>query len=163
MKIADLLLAQMEREARGSRESLERFPAGRTEWRPHPKSMPFGTLATLVATMPSWVATIVDEDELDLSVGAAPTPPQSSHELIALHDQSLGAAREALSNTSDEHLMTSWRLRFGDRILDERPRHLIIADTISHLAHHRGQLTVYLRLNDQPVPEIYGPSADSSW
>lgn len=163
MKITELLLAQLEREAAGTRETLQRFPAGRNDWKPHPKSMPFGTLAALVATMPSWIATIVRADELDLATGAAPSPAESAGKLVEAHDQALAAAREALSSTNDDHLMTSWRLRLGDKVLDERPRHLIIADTISHLAHHRGQLTVYLRLNDQPVPAIYGPSADTSW
>lgn len=163
MKITELLLAQLEREGRGTREALQRFPAGRTDWKPHPKSMPFGTLATLVAVMPSWVSTIVGADELDLGSRPGPTPAESAAKLIEIHDQGLAAASEALSKTSDEHLLKSWRLRFGDKVLDERPRHLIIADTIAHLAHHRGQLTVYLRLNDQPVPAIYGPSADTSW
>ena len=72
-------------------------------------------------------------------------------------------ARRALSGTSDEHLMQPWQLRVGGKVVDEKPRHIMIADTFSHLAHHRGQLTVYLRLNDQPVPSIYGPTADEGW
>ncbi len=163
MKITELLLAQLEREGRGTREALQRVPAGRNDWKPHPRSMPLGMLATLVASMPSWIATIVGDAELDLATRPAPTPVESPEKLVEIHDQALAAGREALANTNDEHLMQSWRLRFGDKVLDERPRHLIIADTIAHLAHHRGQLTVYLRLNDQPVPAIYGPSADTSW
>ena len=163
MNVTELLLAQLEREARGTREALRSFPVGRNDWKPHPKSMPFGTLAGLVATMPSWIALIVDADELDLATGTAPTPAESPEQLVEIHDRALADGRNALSKTNDYHLMTSWRLRFGDKVLDDRPRHLVIADTISHLAHHRGQLTVYLRLNDQPVPAIYGPSADTSW
>jgi uncharacterized damage-inducible protein DinB len=73
------------------------------------------------------------------------------------------AARKSMSNATEDQLMKSWRLLWGQKVLDDRPRHLIVADTISHLAHHRGQLTVYLRLNDRPVPAIYGASADESW
>jgi uncharacterized damage-inducible protein DinB len=163
MKLNELLLAQLEREARATRETLERIPEGRNDWRPHAKSMPLGTLALLVANISSWPATIAEGDELDLATAPAPQPVETNRELVEIHEQALAASRKALADVDDEHLMKSWRLRFGDKVLDERPRHLIIADTICHLAHHRGQLTVYLRLNEQPVPSIYGPSADTSW
>ena len=163
MKLNELLLAQVEREARATRETLERVPEGKNDWRPHPKSMPLGGLATLVAYMPSWTASIVEGTELDLAATPAPSPAESSQQLVDLHEQSIAATRKALASTNDEHLMGSWRLLFGDKVLDDRPRHLIIADTICHLAHHRAQLAMYLRLNDQPVPSIYGPSADTSW
>jgi len=163
MKINELLLAQLEREARGTRETLERLPEGRNDWAPHPKSMSLGKLAVLVARMASWPASIVDGPELDLAVTPIPTPVETNRELLEIHDEGLAATRKSLEAADDEHLMQSWRLRFGDKVLDERPRHLIIADTIAHLVHHRAQLTVYLRLNDQPVPAIYGASADTSW
>ena len=163
MKISDLLLAQLDREARGTREALERVPMGKNDWKPHPKSMPLGRLAILVANMPSWPGMIVEGDELDLAATPAPAPVESNEQLVEIHEQAVALSRKVLSNTDDDHLMKSWRLRFGDKILDDRPRHLIIADTICHLAHHRGQLTVYLRLNDQPVPAIYGASADTPW
>jgi uncharacterized damage-inducible protein DinB len=163
MKLNELILAQLEREARGTRETLERLPEGQNDWRPHPKSMALGTLAILVANMPSWPGTIVDGTELDLAATPSPTPVASNRELVDIHDRAVASSLHTLSKTDDDHLMKSWRLRFGDKVLDDRPRHLIIADTICHLAHHRGQLTVYLRLNEQPVPAIYGPSADTSW
>jgi uncharacterized damage-inducible protein DinB len=163
MKINELLLAQLEREARGTRETLGALPEGRNDWKPHPKSMPLGTLAVLVASMPSWPAMIVDGTELDLAVTPTAIPAATNRQLLEIHDQALAAALKSLAATDDEHLMKSWRLRFGDKVLDERPRHLVIADTICHLAHHRAQLTVYLRLNDQPVPAIYGSSADTTW
>jgi uncharacterized damage-inducible protein DinB len=163
MKLNELLLAQIEREARGTRESLERVPEGKGDWKPHEKSMPLGRLALLIAGMPSWASMIIEGDELNL----ANTPPaqetKTSKELVEAHEQSMDAARKSLSNTTDDHLMKPWRLLMGDKVLDERPRYQFIADTIAHLAHHRGQLTVYLRLNDQPVPAIYGASADSGW
>ena len=163
MKVKDMLLAQLERESTGTRKALENVPEGKNDWKPHAKSMPLGSLANLVATMPSWAALIVDADELDLAAPFPRSVPATKKELLAAHDQSLEAGRKALSHTTDEHLMKPWRLRMGDKVLDERPRHLIIADTIAHQAHHRGQLTVYLRLNDKPVPAIYGASADSGW
>jgi len=163
MKLNELLLAQIEREARGTRESLERVPEGKGDWKPHPKSMTLGRLAVLLAHMPAWTSMIVEGTELNLASTPAPELARTSKELVEMHEQSMEAARKSLSNTTDEHLMKPWRLLFGDKVLDERPRHLVIADTIAHLAHHRGQLTVYLRLNDQPVPAIYGASADSGW
>jgi len=163
MKVKDSLLAQLEREADGTRKALANVPEGKNDWKPHAKSMPLGSLANVVATMPSWTALIVDADELDLSKPFPRSIPKTRAELLQIHEQSLAAGRKALSATTDEHLMKPWRLRLGDKILDERPRHLIIEDTIAHLAHHRGQLTVYLRMNDAPVPAIYGASADSNW
>lgn len=163
MKLNELLLAQIEREARGTRESLERVPEGKDDWKPHAKSMPLGRLAVLVARMPSWTSLIIDGTELNLANTPPPEATHTNKELVEIHEQSMEAARKSLSNTTDEHLMKPWRLLFGEKVLDERPRHLVIADTIAHLAHHRGQLTVYLRLNDQPVPAIYGASADSGW
>jgi uncharacterized damage-inducible protein DinB len=122
--------------------------------------MPLGYLSGLVAIMPSWIAMIVERDDLDLAAGAKPPDAASNRDLVQTFDRSVESAQRALSGTTEDHLLTVWRLRAGERILDARPRHLQIADTFSHLAHHRGQLTVYLRLNDRPVPSIYGPTAD---
>ena len=163
MKMNELLLAQLEREARGTREALASVPEGKDDWTPHPKSMPLARLAGLVATMPSWVSLIIDQDELDLT----PQPGQGQYqqpsisELVAAHDKHMTKARESLSGTTDDYLLTTnWRLRAGGNVVLDEPRHVVLADTLNHLAHHRGQLTVYLRLNDQTVPPIYGPSAD---
>ena len=164
MKMTELFLAQLEREAAGTRSALERVPEGKDDWKPHPKSMALGYLAALVAMMPSWLAGIIDAEEMDIGSGAgAPRPAQTNQELVQAHEAAVEAARKALSNTTDEHLMKSWRLLYNGNVLDDRPRHLIMADTMCHLAHHRGQLTVYLRLNDRPVPAIYGASADEGW
>jgi uncharacterized damage-inducible protein DinB len=165
MKLTDMFLAELEREAAGTRSALERVPEGRNDWKPHPRSMPLGYLASLVATMPSWVAMMVKQDELDLkSPGAAKFKPlewRTRTELVAALDSGLAEAREALRNTTDEHLMTPWKFVIGGQVVDENPRHVMITNAVfSHLAHHRGQLTVYLRLNEASVPAIYGPSAD---
>jgi len=165
MKLTDMFLAELEREAAGTRSALERVPEGRNDWKPHPRSMPLGYLASLVATMPSWVAMMVKQDELDLkSPGAAKFKPlewRKRAELVAALDRGLAEAREALQNTTDEHLMTPWKFVIGGQVVDENPRHVMITNAVfSHLAHHRGQLTVYLRLNEASVPAIYGPSAD---
>jgi uncharacterized damage-inducible protein DinB len=162
MKLTDLLLAQLEREIPATRKSLERVPEGRPDWKPHPKSMPLGYLSALVATMFGWIAMMVETDHLDLATGSRPSATTGA-ERLALFDKSVEEARRALASTTDDHLMKPWQLRVGGKVVDEKPRHVMIADTFSHLAHHRAQLTVYLRLNDQPVPSIYGPTADEGW
>lgn len=164
MNLKDLLLAQLERESTGTRKALLAVPEGKNDWRPHPKSMPLGGLASLVASMPSWIPMIAERDELDISSGeGASKPAATNRELVESHDKAMEAARKSLSNTTDDELMNPWRLLWGSKELDNRPRYQIIADTIGHLSHHRGQLTVYLRLNDRPVPAIYGASADEGW
>jgi uncharacterized damage-inducible protein DinB len=165
MKMTDLFLAELEREAVVTRRALERVPEGKYDWKPHPKSMPLGTLARLVASMPSWIPMVVNQDELDLNPpnGKKYEQPElrTRRELVEAHDQNVAGAREALAKTNDDHLMKSWRMLVSGRVVDENQRHIVLRDSVfNHLAHHRGQLTVYLRLNDASVPEIYGPSAD---
>jgi uncharacterized damage-inducible protein DinB len=164
MKLTEVFQAQLEREAEGSRRALERAPEGRPDWKPHEKSMPLGYLATLVASMPGWIAMAIEQDELDLAPPGGgtqrPAPWSTSAELLAQHEEAVERARRALASTTDQHLMTPWRLLVGGNVVMESPRHVVIEDTFCHLAHHRGQLTVYLRLNDAAVPAIYGPSAD---
>jgi uncharacterized damage-inducible protein DinB len=164
MKLTELLLAELEREADGTRRALARVPEGQNDWQPHPKSMPLGYLASLVATMPSWVAAMVNQDELDLkSPGAAKFKPlqwRTRAELASALEGSVAEAREALQNTTDEHLMTPWKFVIGDEVVNENPRHVMIADSVfNHLVHHRGQLSVYLRLNEASVPAISGSAA----
>lgn len=164
MNLTDLFAAQLEREAGRCKKALEQVPEGRNDWKPHDKSMPLGYLATLVATMPSWIAMAIDQDELDLDPPGGPAykPLEwtTKAELLAALDDAVGKARQSLAGTNDEHLATSWRLLVAEQVVLEDPRTMVIAETIAHLAHHRGQLTVYLRLNDAKVPAIYGPSAD---
>jgi uncharacterized damage-inducible protein DinB len=163
MTIAETLLAQLEREVGSTRKTIERVPDGKDDWKPHPKSMQLGYLSTLVATMFGWISMMIETEHLDLGSGAGAASASTAKDRLALFDESVDKARRALSGTTDEHLMKPWQLRVSGNVVDEKPRHIMIADTFSHLAHHRGQLTVYLRLNDQPVPSIYGPTADEGW
>ena len=163
MKLTQLFLDELDREAPRTRRALEHVPAGRDDWKPHSKSMPLGRLAGLVASMPSWIPLIIDQDELDLT----PPPGRGQYQqpamdkLVETLDKHVSKARDSLSKTNDDYLMTTnWRLRAGGNIVLDQPRHIVLRDTLNHLAHHRGQLTVYLRLTDQHVPAIYGPSAD---
>jgi uncharacterized damage-inducible protein DinB len=165
MKITELFLADLDREAASTRRVLERVPEGRSDWKPHDKSMPLGYLATLVATILGWIDMMVNQDQLDMAPKDAPKfrPKElkTNGELLAGLDESVAKARKALESTTDEHLLTTWRFVVGGHVASENPRHIMIRDAVfSHLAHHRGQLTVYLRLNEASVPAIYGPSAD---
>jgi uncharacterized damage-inducible protein DinB len=163
MDLKELFVAELDREAARTRRALENVPAGRDDWKPHPKSMPLARLAGLVASMPSWVTLIIEQDELDLTPPPAGGQYQqpATDQLVATHDAHVAKARESLSKINDEFLLTTnWRLRAGGQVVMNEPRHIVLRDTINHLAHHRGQLTVYLRLNDRTVPSIYGPSAD---
>jgi uncharacterized damage-inducible protein DinB len=164
MKWTEFFAAQLEREAPLSRKALERVPEGRPDWKPHEKSMPLGYLSQLVATMPAWIAMAVLQDELDLKPpsgsGYKPPPTDTAAKLLAAHEESVANGLAAVQGTTDAYLETPWKLLVGGRVVMERPRYEVIADTFTHLAHHRGQLTVYLRLNGAAVPSIYGPSAD---
>ena len=163
MTLTQLFLAELDREALRTRRALEQVPRGRDEWTPHPKSMPLARLAGLVASMPSWITLVIEQDELNLT----PPPGQGQYQqptmdaLIEVHDRHVAKARESLTKTTDEYLLTTnWKLLAGGQVALDQPRHIVLRDTLNHLAHHRGQLTVYLRLTDRTVPAIYGPSAD---
>jgi uncharacterized damage-inducible protein DinB len=165
MELKQLYLAQLKREAEATRKAIERVPEGRNDWKPHDKSMPLGLLAALVASMPGWVTLMIERDELNLDDPAnadlKTKPVSTKAELLQLLDEGVAKSCEALQATTEEHLLKPWRLTLGGRVLNEQPRHVMLTDSVfSHLAHHRGQLTVYLRLNDASVPAIYGPSAD---
>ena len=156
--------AQLEREAAISRRALSRVPEGRADFKPHEKSMAFGYLATLVAIMPSWIAMQVLRDSLDLKPpsgqGFTVPPTETNALLLKAHEDAVASALQALRATTDDHLARPWQLLVAGTVVDENPRDVAIEDTFAHLAHHRGQLTVYLRLLGVPVPSIYGPTAD---
>lgn len=164
MKMTELFLAELERELPATRRVLERVPEGRNNWKPHEKSMAMGYLAALVASMFGWVAMTVNQDQLEFKAGNSEysTKPQASKaDLLKLLDKSADEARAALKGTTDEHLMKPWRMVADGRVVYEAPRYIVLRDSVfNHLAHHRGQLTVYLRLNNASVPEVYGPTAD---
>lgn len=165
MELKACLLAQLDREAVLTRKAVRRVPEGVNDFKPHERSMPFGYLAALVASMLGWITLMVEREKFDLadpnSQGFRPVVASSTAELLALLDEAVANARHSLLSTTEEHLLTPWKFMIGGDTVDQRPRHVMIADSVfSHLAHHRGQLTVYLRLNDAIVPALYGPSAD---
>jgi uncharacterized damage-inducible protein DinB len=164
MKMTEQFLEELDREAGRSRRALEQVPDGKYEWKPHDRSMLFGYLAELVATMPSWVTMEINQDSLDLKPAGGASlkkePMNTSAELLKALDKAVTDARSALQQTTDDHLMTPWRLLVAGNVVMEAPRYVVIRDTINHLAHHRGQMTVYLRLMGAKVPALYGPSAD---
>lgn len=165
MRLTEMFIEELDREAARSRRVLTDVPRDQDDWVPHPKSMPLGRLAGLVATMPSWIPLILDKDELDLN------PPQgrgqyrqpATAELVQVHDEHVSKAREALRARTDDYLLTTnWKLLVSGNVVSDQRRYMVLRDTLNHLAHHRGQLTVYLRLTGQTVPSVYGPSADDS-
>jgi uncharacterized damage-inducible protein DinB len=165
VKLTDLFIADLDREGPLVRRALEAVPEGREEWKPHAKSMPLGRLAGLVAMMPSWLTMMIEKEEFDLSPPPGTKSPfsrelKTRRELVQAADEGVAGARKALHGTTDDHLMKPWRLKVAGKVVAEQPRHVMLRDSLMHLSHHRGQLTVYLRMNDVPVPAIYGPSAD---
>jgi uncharacterized damage-inducible protein DinB len=163
INLTQLFLEELDREAARTRRVIERVPVGHDEWKPHDKSMPLARLAGLVASMPSWVTLVLEQDELDLTPppGASQYQQPSTSQLVETLDGHVVKARTSLSKTNDDFLLTTnWRLRAGGQVVLNDSRHVVLRDTFNHLSHHRGQLTVYLRLLGQPVPAVYGPSAD---
>ncbi len=165
MTLKDFFLAQLEREAASTRKAIERVPEGRNDFKPHERSMELGYLAALVAGMLGWIAFMIDRDELDLdapsSEGFRTKALATRAELLASVDTAVANARRALEGTTDAHLHTQWAFKMRGRAVSQNPREIMISDAVfSHLAHHRGQLTVYLRLAGSTVPALYGPSAD---
>lgn len=159
MSIGQSLLPEFDQEMATTRRLLDRVPGAHLAWRPHPKSFPLGHLAQLLARMPSWITHALREDSLDLSTGPAYSFEAPSV-LLRTFDENVRAARAALAEARDAAFDEPWSLRFGDQVLFTLPRRDIVRQDISHLVHHRGQLSVYLRLLDVPLPSIYGPTAD---
>jgi len=167
MKLTEFLLAELDREVKRSRYALEQVPGGKYDWKPHEKSMILGYLANMVATIPMWITMQINEAELDVAPAAGESKMEhkkldTSAELVEALDKSAAGARSAFEKTTDDHLMTNWRLLAHGSVVMEAPRYEMIQDTINHWAHHRGQMTVYLRLLGAKVPAIYGPSADDN-
>ncbi|MDQ3069026.1 MAG: DinB family protein [Acidobacteriota bacterium] len=162
MTIADSFLPEFEQEMTTTRTMLARVPDGKGDWRPHPKSFPLAHLAQLVARMPGWITNVVQETSLDLAQGAAYST-ETTPTLLALFDKNVQDARQALAATADDAFAIEWSLQMGAKTLFTDSRRNVVRQTINHLVHHRGQLSVYLRLLDVPVPSIYGPTADEGW
>jgi len=166
MKLTEFFLAELDREVERSRAALEQVPNGKYDWKPHEKSMLLGYLANMVATIPTWISMQLKQDELDVAPADGGKMEQkrmeTSAELLDALEKSAAGARAAIAETTDEHLMTNWQLKARGNVVAEAPRYQMIQDTINHWAHHRGQMTVYLRLMGAKVPALYGPSADDN-
>ena len=163
MALKDGILAEFDQEMQRTRKALERTPDEKFDWRPHAKSRPLGALATHIAQLPGNVSRIIEKDEFHVPPGgAAPPPsPQNRAELLDAFDKNVASGKKLIEQTSDEAWMKPWSFYFqGNKVFTLPKIAALRAITLSHLIHHRGQFTVYLRLNDVPVPGIYGPSAD---
>jgi len=165
MDYKDIFLADLDREVPVSRRVLERIPDGHFDWKPHERSMPMGYLAMMVATMPEWLGMVVEMDELDIAPKDgpkfSPAPLKTSADLVRALDAAAKKGKAALQGTNDTHLATNWKLLAAGHVIQETPRHVQIRDgVLSHWVHHRGQLTVYLKMLGAKIPSIYGPSGD---
>ena len=159
MTIADTLIPEFDQEMATTRRVLERVPTEKGEWKPHPKSFPLGHLAQLVSWIPGWVTKSLRDTKLDIAQGAGYSL-EPTEALVKLFDKHVREARAAISSSKDADFKVMWSLAMGDQVLWTAPRREVVRTHINHLIHHRGQLTVYLRLVDVPVPSVYGPTAD---
>ncbi len=163
MSLCEPLAAELRQEAATTRRLLERVPEESFGWKPHEKSMPLGRLAGHVAELPTLVRPIMTQDEFDFADGTyQPFSPTSVAELLERFDQNVAAAVELLKSQPDERMHNPWRLKSGEQVFFELPRAVVVRSmAFNHIVHHRGQLSVYLRLLNVPLPSIYGPSADA--
>jgi len=167
MALRDALLPEFDHEMANTRKTLERVPDDRLDWKPHTKSTSMGGLATHLSNLPTWTNHTIDEDSLDLAPEGIPLAPapviKSQTELLELFDSNVAKARAAIASVSDEDLFKPWTLKnSGNEILTLPKIAVLRGFVMNHNIHHRAQLGVYLRLNDIPVPSIYGPSADEN-
>ena len=164
MTIINLLLQELQQEAKTTRRMLERVPAEKFDWKPHQKSMSMKNLATHIAELPAWITMTLNTDELDFEASPySPTAVNSTNDLLELHEASLASAITGLQTTNEEILEQPWVLRAGTKILSRSSKLEVIRMSQSQIIHHRAQLGVYLRLLDIPIPGSYGPSADESF
>jgi len=166
--IRDALLPEFDQEMASTRKVLERCPEDKFGWKPHPRSFTMGALATHIVNMTGWTVDTIEKDSFDIAPPGAPPykeePLTSQKDLLAKFDKSTAAARTAIAGASDEHFARTWSLLSGGQTLFSMPRIACIRSfVLNHCIHHRAQLGVYLRLNDLPVPAIYGPSADEQF
>jgi uncharacterized damage-inducible protein DinB len=163
MPLIEALLPEFDHEMSTTRTVLERVPGDKFEWRPHQKSYSIGQLASHLATIPTLGEIAITRPDLDASAAQMPQSPRSHAELLATFDRNAAAARAALAAATDAVLMSPWSLKRGGQTLFTQPKTTVWRGFVmSHLIHHRGQLCVYLRLLDVPVPSVYGPSADEA-
>jgi len=159
MTIAETLLPEFDQEMATTRRVIERVPSDKGTWKPHQKSFSLAHLAQLCAWMPGWITYAVRDDSLDITK-AGSYSNEKTETLLAMFDKNVKEARAALAGARDADLAKPWSLKHTDRVVFTLPKAAVVRQNINHLIHHRGQLTVYLRLIDVPVPSIYGPTAD---
>ena len=165
MSIGQTMIPEYDHEATVTRKFLERVPEDKYDWAPHAKSMTLGKLANHIATLPGWLPATIEQDELDLApVGGEPwTPPYftTKDEMLAAFDATVEKGRAALAAAADDRMFADWALKMGGNTMFSMPRIAVLRSfCFNHVYHHRGQLSVYLRLLDIPVPSAYGPTAD---
>jgi uncharacterized damage-inducible protein DinB len=160
--LASAFIAEIEQEAKVTREVLSRIPADKFDWKPHEKSMSFGRLASHVAEMFGWTPATITQSELDFSkFDYKPFEPATTDDLVEYLDKNVAEAIETLRNTADDQFVENWTMRNAETVYFTMPKLAVMRSVVlNHIVHHRGQLSVYLRLNDISVPSIYGPSAD---
>lgn len=151
--------AELEAESASSRKCIERVPESLYEYKPHEKSMKLGHLVLTVAGIPAWIAHVIEKGDIDFATFKMERP-ETTAEMLKFFDANLAAAKKALENVKDEDLNKNFSLKMKDQVLATDTKKNTVRDTINHLVHHRGQLTVYMRLNNIAVPKIYGPSGD---
>ena len=165
MGLNEALLPEFDHEMANTRKTLERVPDDKLGWKPHEKSFAMGPLANHIAFLPAWAVHTVNEESIDIAPPGEPplkTPQSNSREeIVAMFDKQVAAARAAIASASDEQLFKKWTLLHGGKVVFSLPRIAVLRSFVmNHIIHHRAQLGVYLRMNDIPVPSIYGPSAD---
>jgi len=163
MRMVDPMMLELDQEAATTRRVLERVPADKLGWRPHPKSRTLGQLAMHVATTPGMLAEVAQLDSFAFETGPPDVDPKGTSEIVAAHDASIAKAKQQLARMDDEKALGMWQGTMGGKPVFEVPRiGLLRAIMLNHWYHHRGQLSVYLRELGVPVPSIYGPSADEN-
>ena len=162
MPMSEALLKEFDHETKTTRRVLERVPSDKFDWAPHPRSMTMGKLAGHIVELIGWVPDTLGPDFFDFAAPRDPAPPSATTEqLLAVYDRNTGAARAAIAAVPDEAMSKPWSLKSGEQVFFTMPKASVLRFFVfNHVVHHRGQLSVYLRLNDIPVPSIYGPSAD---
>jgi uncharacterized damage-inducible protein DinB len=163
MSIAKGLLPEFDQEMATTRKLLERVPSDKAPWKPHPKSFPLGYLAQLVVTMLGWLTQTLLDTEINLATSSLGYSFETTDTLLGEFDRHVLEAREALTSAKDADFTVLWSLKNGNQVLFTAPRGAVVRSHLNHLIHHRGQLSVYLRLNDVPLPSMYGPTADEPW
>ncbi|MGI4728254.1 MAG: DinB family protein [Janthinobacterium lividum] len=161
MALNEAFIQELKRESASTEKIFERIPNEKFGWKPHEKSMSFGALANHIVQLTAWIVPIIQTESLDFANSKQPTPAENQAELLQNQKNYTEKALAALENASDEILQSNWKLSYGERVIFDMPRINVLRFVVmNHIIHHRGQLTVYLRLNDLPVPGLYGPSAD---